>query len=309
VTVRSAGGTRLILTCEHGGNRIPREYAGLFRGAGSVLASHRGWDPGALLVARALAGRLRVPVLAVTWSRLLVEPNRAPTNPRIWSRYAAELPRDEKQRILERYWWPHRRQVEASVRKAIAGGARVLHVAVHSFTPKLGGQVRNADVGLLYASKRPREARLCRRWQVELARIDPDLRVRRNYPYRGEADGLPTWLRRRFPDRQYAGVELELNQALMGARRRIVAEAVARSLEALLASATAAPDRRGALSQPRSPRSARLPARRAAARPPARIPPPARPDRTAGPAARMRRAHPARRTGSAGTGCHRSRCG
>jgi predicted N-formylglutamate amidohydrolase len=238
VTIGSARGTRLLLTCEHGGNRIPGEYAALFRGGARALASHRGWDPGALLVARALARRLEVPLLAVTWSRLLVEPNRAATNPRMWSRYTAGLSREEKQRILEHYWWPHRRQVEASVRSAVAAGVRVLHVAVHSFTPTLDGEVRNADVGLLYASKRPREARACRRWQAELRRIDPALRVRRNYPYRGEADGLPTWLRRRFPDRHYAGVELELNQALMDDRRHAIARTLARSLEALLGSGT-----------------------------------------------------------------------
>jgi predicted N-formylglutamate amidohydrolase len=239
VTSRAAGQTHLLLTCEHGGNRIPRAYAALFRGAGGVLASHRGWDLGALQVARALSTRLRVPLLAITWSRLLVESNRAPTNPRIWSRFTAGLPREEKQRILERYWWPHRSQVEASVRAAIAAGGRVLHVAVHSFTPKLGSEVRNADVGLLYGSKRPREARVCRRWQAELRRIDPALRVRRNYPYRGEADGLPTWLRHRFPDRDYAGFELELNQALMDGRRRGVTRTLAESLEALLGDARA----------------------------------------------------------------------
>jgi hypothetical protein len=36
--------------------------------------------------------------------------------------------------------------------------------------------------------------------------------VRRNYPYRGYADGLTTWLRKRYPDPAYAGIELEINQ-------------------------------------------------------------------------------------------------
>ena len=63
----------LLLTCEHGGNRIPSGYAELFRGAEEVLASHRGWDPGALTLARHFARTLRRPVHAVTWSRLFVE--------------------------------------------------------------------------------------------------------------------------------------------------------------------------------------------------------------------------------------------
>jgi predicted N-formylglutamate amidohydrolase len=232
---RSPAGDSLLLTCEHGGNRIPREYAPLFQAARRDLASHRGWDPGALDVARALARHFRLPLHAVTWSRLLVEANRAPTNPRIWSAYTARLPADERERILSRCWWPHRRSVEAAVRALVARGRRVVHVAVHSFTPVLGAEVRNADIGLLYASRRAGEKALCRRWEETLEALDPALRVRRNYPYRGAADGLPTWLRRRFPGRSYAGVELELNQALLDGRRRAqVADLLARSIELLL---------------------------------------------------------------------------
>jgi hypothetical protein len=53
---------------------------------------------------------------------------------------------------------------------------------------------------------------LCARWQEALRRRERSLVVRRNYPYRGVSDGLPTHLRRRFRERCYAGVELEVNQ-------------------------------------------------------------------------------------------------
>jgi predicted N-formylglutamate amidohydrolase len=226
--------SRLLLTCEHAGNRIPREYAALFRGADALLASHRGWDPGALLLARRLARRLGAPLHAVTWSRLFVEANRAPTNPRIWSQFTKKLPEDERARILERWWWPHRRAVEEAV-AAVARRHRVVHVAVHSFTPNLAGEVRNADVGLLYDSRRPREAEICRRWAAILRGLDPGLRVRFNYPYRGDADGLNTWLRRRHAPARYLGVEIEINQALVDAPGwRRFRDNVAASLRELL---------------------------------------------------------------------------
>jgi predicted N-formylglutamate amidohydrolase len=233
MTERSRSDLRLLLTCEHAGNRIPREYRRLFRGAEAVLASHRGWDPGALVLARSLGRRLGEPVLAVTWCRLLVESNRSPTNPRIWSRWTAALPSDEKARILERYWWPHRRRVERAVRDAIEHERRVIHVAVHSFTPTLDGEVRNADVGLLYDPARDLERRICGRWSDALGEREPGLRVRRNYPYRGSADGLTTWLRRRHPAEGYLGLEVEVNQAyLAGPARadlaRVLAETLAR---------------------------------------------------------------------------------
>lgn len=230
-----ASSNRLLLTCEHGGNRIPREYAPLFRGAKRVLASHRGWDPGALALARSLARHFGLPLHSVTWSRLLVESNRAPANWRIWSSYTRGLPSPERERILERFWWPHRRSVEAAVRKGVTSRCRVVHIAVHSFTPILDGEVRNLDIGLLYDSRRPAEKALCTGWEKILVELDPTLRLRRNYPYRGATDGFPTWLRRRFAGNSYVGVELELSQALLaGPRRRQIERVLATSIERLL---------------------------------------------------------------------------
>lgn len=158
------------------------------------------------------------PLLAVTWSRLFVEANRSPNNRRIWSRFTESLPREERRRILERWWRPHRQAVEHAAAEAIAQGHRVVHVAVHSFTPELDGEVRNADLTLLYDSRRKQEARLCRRWVTILHQLDPNLRMRYNYPYRGAADGLTTWLRKRHPETNYLGIELEINQALVGSK-------------------------------------------------------------------------------------------
>ncbi len=208
----------LLLTCEHAGNRIPRVYTRLFRGASKLLESHRGWDPGALVLARRLSRALDRPLLAVNWSRLFVEANRSPSNPRIWSRFTKDLPKAERERILERWWRPHRHAVEDAVAAGVARGGRVLHVAVHSFTPALDGEVRNAEVGLLYDSRRKREATVCRRWAAILRELDPGLRIRFNYPYSGAADGLTTWLRKRHAQARYVGIELEINQALVGSK-------------------------------------------------------------------------------------------
>jgi predicted N-formylglutamate amidohydrolase len=225
----------LLLTCEHGGNRIPSAYAHLFNGADEMLASHRGWDPGALTLASLLARKLRRPLHSVTWSRLFVEANRAPTNRRIWSTYTKSLPKAERDRILERWWRPHRKTVEDAVAKDTARGRQVVHVAVHSFTPELDGEVRNAEIGFLYDSSRKREAAFCRRWAETLRGLDPTLRIRYNYPYSGAADGLTTWLRKRHPETRYLGIELELNQALVGGPRwRKFQDTVTASLQAVM---------------------------------------------------------------------------
>ena len=114
----------------------------------------------------------------------------------------------------------------------------MLHLAVHSFTPRWQGRLRRCDIGLLYDPRRKAERTLCRHWQELLQAHAPELRVRRNYPYRGAADGLTTYLRRKLPARAYLGIELELNQgsiATAGAPRRELARSVESSLRTLLA--------------------------------------------------------------------------
>lgn len=205
----------VIVSCEHGGRRVPAEWAHLFRGAARALESHRGWDPGAIGLARRLARRLDAPLHAATVTRLLVELNRSETHRSLFSRLTRDLPQETKRRILARHYHPHRRRVERDLRAALRGGGRVMHLSVHTFTPVLDGEVRRADVGLLYDPARAAERALCDAWARELRRAAPELRVRKNHPYRGAADGFTTHLRRELGPR-YLGIELEVSQRFFG---------------------------------------------------------------------------------------------
>jgi predicted N-formylglutamate amidohydrolase len=204
--------TRLLFTCEHGGNRLPRSFVQLFRSAQPVLASHRGYDMGALELAKRLARRLSAPLIYSTTSRLLVELNRSLHHRSLFSEFTRPLEKAVQQAILDRHYHPYRSKVAAWIKNAIDEGDSVLHVSVHTFTPELHGVVRSADVGLLYDPARQRERQWVSAWQRALKGLRPNLRVRRNYPYLGKADGFTTYLRRLFADKDYAGIELEVNQ-------------------------------------------------------------------------------------------------
>jgi len=203
---------KLLFTCEHGGNRIPARYAALFRPHERALQSHLGYDAGALVYARELARAFDATLVQSTTSRLLVELNRSPHHPRLFSQFTRTLPADERERIVERYYEPYRRTVEALVAAAAPRRENLLHISCHSFTPRLDGIVRTTDIGLLYDPKREGEVRFSRYWQAVLERRAPQWRVRRNYPYRGSDDGLTTFLRTRFDGRVYRGIEIEVNQ-------------------------------------------------------------------------------------------------
>ena len=234
--------TRLVLTSEHGTASVPARYSELFRGAEEVLTSHRAVDLGTAELTAYLARRTGVRPHRARVTRLLVDCNRSPGHPGLYSEFSRTLPAAERERLLERYYRPYRDAVEADVARGIDAGQTVLHVSVHSFARVLDGRERNADVGLLYDPGRKRERALCGQWQA-LLRADPGLRVRRNYPYRGVADGLATWLRRRFPAARYLGIELEVCQDIAaggdtrwGRLKRLLGD----SLDAIMASACSA---------------------------------------------------------------------
>lgn len=229
----------LLFTCEHAGNRVPAAYQGYFLGHASLLQSHRGYDPGALTLARELARRFQAPVFYAMVSRLVVDLNRSVGHPRLYSEVTRALPQRLRQRILQDHYLPYRARVEHWVGERVAAGRSVLHIACHSFTPALGGEVRRADIGLLYDPARTGERAFCLRWRAALRARAGDLRVRLNYPYTGRSDGLTAWLRRRFPEGRYLGIELEVNQRYVfgpagpwRALRTVVRDSLAEALSA-----------------------------------------------------------------------------
>lgn len=193
---------------------MPQAYAPLFSGYTDILDSHQGWDPGAFEVAELLAGLLQAPFFFTTITRLLVDCNRSPGHGGLFSEISRKLSRQEREKIIASHHLPHRQKIANAVAQNLKKGYHVIHIAVHSFTPVLSSIRRRADIGLLYDSRRPTERQFCRRWQQEITRRRPDLKVRRNYPYLGTSDGLATWLRRRYDAPVYMGIEVEINQLL-----------------------------------------------------------------------------------------------
>ncbi len=227
----------ILITCEHGGNWIPPTYRSLFTAYRSLLDSHRSYDPGALQLARQLAKALAAPLVASTVSRLLVDLNRSIGHPHTFSKAVQAFSPELREQIVERYYRPHRTKVERYVERAVAQRQRVIHLACHSFTPKLDGVARRADVGLLYDPSRSGEVALCARWKSMLAMQAPALEIRRNYPYLGKNDGLTTSLRRRFGPAAYVGVEIEINQKHVfdsaprwGALRQVIIQSLCAAL-------------------------------------------------------------------------------
>ena len=201
-----------LLSCEHGGNRIPAAWRHLFAGKDAILTSHRGWDPGALECARRLAARLKIPLVSSTTSRLLIDLNRSLHHRQLFSEFSRPQPESVRSTIIDSHYLPYRERLQQAIAGLIKQRGFALHLSVHSFTPVFNHSPRNADIGLLYDPGRRYELKLAMLLQECLRGLDSELNIRRNYPYRGIADGATTYYRKIFITKQYAGLEIEINQ-------------------------------------------------------------------------------------------------
>ncbi|MGE0709848.1 MAG: N-formylglutamate amidohydrolase [Planctomycetota bacterium] len=236
------GRVALLLTAEHASRAVP---PGVELGVDeAALASHRGWDPGSLVVGQDVAERLGEPLLAGRWTRLWVDLNRREENPEVIPTASfsvavpgnRDLPPAAREARLAAHR-AHRAEARARLDAALARAARCLHLAFHSFTPELPG--RELEVGVLFDPDRAWEAERAEALLAALRARGWDARA--NQPYLGVDDGLTTWLRERYPAARYAGIELEANQGLPPARLAALAEDLAAALSSSAREGRAAP--------------------------------------------------------------------
>ncbi|GGG54089.1 N-formylglutamate amidohydrolase [Bizionia arctica] len=201
---------KLVLTCEHGGHDIPKIYDPLFTNQQAILETHRGYDLGALDLFHYLKPLSDFSISSTT-SRLLIELNRSLHHSKLFSEFSKTLSKEEKKQLIESYYLVYRNKVENQIKEFINTGETVLHLSVHSFTPVLNDEVRDADIGLLFDSRKTLEKQFCKIFKENLNNLKSGYRLRFNYPYLGKADGFTTYLRKQIPE-NYLGIELEINQ-------------------------------------------------------------------------------------------------
>jgi predicted N-formylglutamate amidohydrolase len=198
---------KIILTCEHAGNKIPSAWQKKFLPPKEILESHRGIDIGAKKIAVHLEKALKCPFFIYENTRLLIELNRSLHHPKLFSEFSKHLREEEKQKLIETLYLPYRTAVEKEIRKR----KPVIHLGIHSFTPIFEGVERDIDIGLLYDPKRKKEREFCLALKNKLPK---EYRVKLNRPYLGKADGFTTHLRKLFKENEYLGIEIEVNQKI-----------------------------------------------------------------------------------------------
>ena len=205
----------LLISCEHGGHKIPKQYtAQLDEETRTLLSTHRGWDKGALALAKQVSKAENAPMFFTEISRLLIDCNRSITHRNAYGSSFRDASAEVKEQIANDYYHPYRLSIVDAIERFHKKNLKVLHCAFHSFTPVMNGEERNAEFGLLYDPARSSEMILADVMMEKLREVEFPWRARRNYPYLGKADGFTRFLRGQFSPKIYAGFELEFNQNL-----------------------------------------------------------------------------------------------
>ena len=207
------GDCQFLISAEHASKEFPDEFHDLAEHPEHRdLASHRFFDRGTAHAAKYLSDVLKAPYWLGNCSRLLVDLNRSVKPGKLFGPVTSNWPEPEKARLLSRFYQPFRGRIQDAIAENLKEGRRVIHLSIHSFTPVLGTQQRNTEVGLLYDPRYLGERRFATQVKTHLNKHCSSLRIRKNYPYQGKADGHVTALRKLYHGSAYIGIEIELGQ-------------------------------------------------------------------------------------------------
>jgi predicted N-formylglutamate amidohydrolase len=187
VRVENAKGAgKCVIVCDHASNRIPKALGTLGLSA-AALKKHIAWDPGTEDIGLHLSKALDAPAIISGYSRLVTDLNRGHDSDECMREVSDKvkipgnvaLTPTEKTQRLDEIFWPYHRQVDLTLRRYLERGVAPVLLSIHSFTPKMDGQRRPWQLGILWN----REEELAKALIARLRRDNPGINVGENEPY------------------------------------------------------------------------------------------------------------------------------
>jgi predicted N-formylglutamate amidohydrolase len=215
-----------VLIGDHAGAEIPARLRGLGLPREERLR-HIGWDIGVAALGEALAVRLDATFIAQRFSRLVIDCNRSPDRPDAICETSdgtripgnAGLGAAERQARVAGVFAPYHARIAEELDARAARGRPALLVALHSFTPVMGGEARPWRYGVLHLGGSPLSDRTLAGLRARLgAAVVGD-----NQPYR--MDGTDYTIPHHAVRRGLDYVEIEVRQDLLADARGIAASA------------------------------------------------------------------------------------
>ena len=182
------GSTPVVIVSDHASNAVPKSLGDLGLSADN-FKKHIAYDIGTDMVSRLLAERLNAPAVIANYSRLVIDLNRQPGDPGSIPEVSdgitipgnINLSQQATNDRLDRIFTPYHGAVDAEITKLWKShGKPPALFSIHSFTPKMNGENRFWDMGVLW-NRDPRMAKPL----IKALEAWSGLHVGDNQPYSG----------------------------------------------------------------------------------------------------------------------------
>ena len=215
-----------LIICDHASNRVPHSLKGLGLKK-TDLARHIGWDIGSEDIGRYLSKTLGMTAVIATYSRLVVDLNRAPSHDEavIETSDHTEIPgntglskKAREQRIKE-IFWPHHDQITKQVDRLVKKGQPPLLLSIHSFTPEMDNVKRPWHISFLWNQ----QEKIAKRLISEIRRNHPEVLIGENEPYTLKSDRFTgSTIHRHAEERGLPYVFVEFRQDLVDTKEKAI---------------------------------------------------------------------------------------
>ena len=177
----------VLLVCDHASNRFPLSLDSMKLDQ-RVQDSHLAIDIGARNVTCKLAKKLNCTAVICEYSRLVIDCNRDLNDIDIFLQSGDgvviegnhNLSEDHKRSRAKEIYWPYHNSIEAEINRLALKKIKPLFVSIHSFTPKMDGQERPWELGVLWH----KDEVTARHFLREFSKAD--FSVGDNQPYTGK---------------------------------------------------------------------------------------------------------------------------
>lgn len=231
-TLNSRARSPFLLICDHAGNRLPRRLGSLGL-QDDALGRHIAWDIGAGALTRLMAQDLNASAVLQTYSRLVIDCNRAPESDYSIveiSEYTAvpgngSLPPAQRDLRRDEIFRPYHACISEELDWRQIQEMPTALVSLHSFTPVFKGSHRPWHVGILYSG----DERLAKP-MLSLLRGEANLVVGDNEPYALDEEDYSIPLH--GAQRGLPHIEIEIRQDLIADAygQRVWADRISRIL-------------------------------------------------------------------------------
>jgi predicted N-formylglutamate amidohydrolase len=204
-----------VIVCDHAGRATPQALGRLGLPE-AAFDQHIAWDIGAAGVSLMLGEALDAPVVRQTYSRLVIDCNRAPgradTIVEVTDGISVPgnlgLTEEKIQARIDEVHAPYHARIAAVLDARSARGIRSVLLSIHSFTPRMNGQDRPWRFGVLHEHDSPLSEAM-----LATLRGEAGLVVGDNEPYAMDGIDYTAPLHARGRGLDY--LELEIRQDLV----------------------------------------------------------------------------------------------